>query len=140
MATATVLKQNWGGFPGDHCLYQLSSPLSDPNRETAPGYQPHEFVVVFSVNTTGTPETIIVPARADGSAIVMNRLPGSVVGIADHAGALWAAGGFAHGEPYAIVVPEAEEPLEVEEPLDHPEPVIDASGEPAEPVLTNEEP
>lgn len=99
--TAVLLKENWGGFAGDHRLYRLSAPLPDPNRGTA-----HEFVVVFAVNTTGTPETIIVPAREDGSAVVMNRLPGTVVGVGDHAGALWAAGGFAHGEPYSVVIPE----------------------------------
>lgn len=99
--TATLLSSNWGGFAGDHRLYRLSAPLPDPNRGTV-----HEFVVVFAVNTTGTPETIIVPAREDGSAVVMNRLPGTVVGVADHAGALWAAGGFAHGEPYGVAIPE----------------------------------
>lgn len=105
--TATLLSSNWGGFAGDHRLYRLSAPLPDPNRGTV-----HEFVVVFAVNTTGTPETIIVPAREDGSAVVMNRLPGTVVGVADHAGALWVAGGFAHGEPYSVVVPEpAEAPV-----------------------------
>jgi len=107
--TATLLKENWGGFAGDHRLYELSVPLVDPARGSS-----HSFVVVFAVNVTGLPETLIVPANVDGVAFVMNRLPGSVVGVEDHAGALWAAGGFAHGEPYVVVAaPVNDAPVEM---------------------------
>lgn len=101
MPTATLLQENIEGYAGPAHLYQLSAPLVDRGMNL-----PHSFVVVYTVTAFGALETIIVPARPDGSAIVMNRLPGSLVGIADHAGALWAAGGFEHGEAYSIVVPD----------------------------------
>ena len=103
MPTATLLQENIEGYAGPANLYQLSAPLLDRGMNLA-----HEYVVVYTVVAFGAWETIIVPARPDGSALVMNRLPGSLVGIADHAGALWAAGGFEHGEAYEIVIPEPE--------------------------------
>ena len=98
---ATRLKNNHGGFAGDHALYRLEKPLTDPGSGTE-----YDHVIVFSTNYAGRTDTIIVPGRPDGSAPNMTRLPGSVTGIEDHAGALWAAGGFAHGEAYEIVIPD----------------------------------
>lgn len=103
MPTATQIGTDIGGYAGVAHLYRLSAPLTDRVQGQA-----HDHVVVFTVEGFGQPETLIVPARSDGSAIVMNKLPGSVTGIADHAGALWVAGGFEHGEPYDIVLPEPE--------------------------------
>lgn len=110
MPTATLLHENLGGYAGPANCYELSAPLTDHTQHTA-----NSHVVVFTVEGIGAPETIIVPARPDGSATVMNRLPGSVVGVADHAAALWAAGGFEHGEGYQIVIPEPEPEPVVEE-------------------------
>ena len=93
MRTATLVMENVGGYiPGTN-LYELSEPLDGAT-----------FVAVMAVDNPGTQhdETIIVRARADGSAVNMNRLRGSLVGWADHQKALTLAG------DYAIVVPEPE--------------------------------
>lgn len=96
---ATKLADNHGGFAGDHAHYQLDKPITDPGT----GIQ-FDYVVVFSANFGGTPETVIVPARADGTARSMTRLPGSMHGVADHATALAIAGGLGYGEPYVIAI------------------------------------
>lgn len=98
--SALLMQSNFGGYAGNHAHYFLGKPIVDPG--TNLGY---ENVVVFSTNFGGHAETIIVPARPDGTSPVLTRLPGSLVGIEDHAGALWAAGGFCHGEPYEIEIP-----------------------------------
>jgi hypothetical protein len=127
MPTATVVLTDVAGYAGPATCYQLSEPLTD-----RAGGRTHEYVVVFTVEAFGgladrfTPETIIVPAYPNGAAVVMNKLPGSMTGIADPAGALWAAGGFEHGEPYTIVVPEEGVPTEEE-----------VAGVPADPELTD---
>ena len=95
---AHKLTDNHGGFAGDHALYRLDKPLTDPGSGRS-----YDHVVVFSTNHGNRPETVIVPAYPDGSSPVLTRLPGTLVGIEDHAGALWAAGGFAWGEPYEII-------------------------------------
>ena len=117
MPTATLLHENLGGYAGPANCYELSAPLTDHTQHTA-----NSHVVVFTVEGIGAPETIIVPARPDGSATVMNRLPGSVVGVANHAAALWAAGGFEHGEGYDIVIPEPEPEPEPEPIAEEPAP------------------
>lgn len=83
MGTATLIVENTGGFAGVAHTYQLNPPLDGC-----------EFVTVFAVDFPGTQhdETVIVHAREDGSALVMNRLPGSLVGWADHDKALQLAG------------------------------------------------
>ena len=80
---ATRIIENTGGFAGVSHTYRLSEPLDG-----------HEFVTVFAVDFPGTQhdETVIVGAREDGSAYLMNRLPGSLVGWADHEKALQLAG------------------------------------------------
>jgi len=83
MATATRIGTDIGGYAGIAHHYRLSEPLDG-----------HEFVVVFAVDMPGTQhdETVIVGAREDGSAHLMNRLPGSLVGWVDHEKALGLAG------------------------------------------------
>jgi hypothetical protein len=95
---AMKLKDNYGGFAGDHALYRLTQPITDPGNGIT-----HEFVIVFATNFGGHPETIITPGREDGTAPYMARLPGSMHGVADHATALAIAGGLAYGEPYEVV-------------------------------------
>lgn len=107
MGVATRIIANTGGFAGTAHTFQLAPPLD--------GF---EFVTVFAVDMPGTQhdETTIVPAREDGSAILMNRLPGSIVGWADHAKALGLAG-------YSVVEPEIPEPAEV--PTTEPDVAVD---------------
>lgn len=94
MGTATLIAENVGGFAGPANLYQLEPPLVDKT-----------YVVVWT-QAYGTPEAVVVAARPDGSAITMNRLPGSYVGSeVTHSGALWLAG-------YEVVVPEIENTVE----------------------------
>lgn len=81
MGTATLVAEGIGGYAGSANLYQLDPPLLA-----------HAHVVVWTQDY-GAPEAVIVGARPDGSAIVMNRLPGSYVGTTvTHSGALWLAG------------------------------------------------
>ncbi|MBY4381882.1 hypothetical protein HQO24_10535 [Rhodococcus fascians] len=83
MATATRIITNTGGFAGVSHTYELSEPLDG-----------HSIVTVFATDFPGMQhdETVIVGAREDGSAFLMNRLPGSLVGWADHEKALNLAG------------------------------------------------
>lgn len=83
MHTATRIGTDIGGYAGVAHHYRLSEPLDG-----------HDLVVVFAVDMPGTQhdETVIVGAREDGSAHLMNRLPGSLVGWADHEKALQLAG------------------------------------------------
>lgn len=83
MPTATRIIENTGGFAGVAHTYELSEPLDGC-----------DYVTVFAVDFPGRQhdETVIVPAHEDGSALVMNRLPGSLVGWADHDKALQLAG------------------------------------------------
>ena len=81
MGTATLLAEGLGGYAGTANLYQLDPPLMN-----------HSHVVVWT-QAYGTPEAVIVSARPDGSAITLNRLPGSYVGAeVNHTAALWLAG------------------------------------------------
>lgn len=81
MGTATLVAANVGGYAGTAHLYQLDTPLLG-----------NTHVVVWT-QTYDTPEAVIVAARPDGSAIKLNRLPGSYVGAeVTHTGALWLAG------------------------------------------------
>ncbi|RVW03000.1 hypothetical protein [Rhodococcus xishaensis] len=109
MPTATLVVVEVPGFAGPAQCYKLSAPLRDRTQNRS-----HDYVTVFTTNGFGAPETIIVPARPSGAAVVMNRLAGSMVGIADPAGALWAAGGFEHGQPYEVVTAEPEPEPEAE--------------------------
>lgn len=83
MATATRVRIDVGGYAGVAHTYRLDPPLEG-----------NEFVTVFAVDMPGTQydETLIVGARPDGSAFMMNRLPGSLTGWADHDKALTLAG------------------------------------------------
>lgn len=89
MATATRILADVQGFAGVAHCYQLSESLAGS-----------EYVTVFAVDMPGVQhdETIIVPAYPSGAAVVMNRLPGSLVGWADHGKALALAG-------YEVVIP-----------------------------------
>lgn len=89
MGIATRIIADTGGFAGIAHTYELSEPLAG-----------HSIVTVFAVDFPGTQhdETVIVGARVDGSAFLMNRLPGSIVGWADHDKALMLAG-------YEVVIP-----------------------------------
>lgn len=83
MGVATRIGIDIGGYAGVAHHYRVDPPLDG-----------HEFAVVFAVDMPGTmhDETVIVGAREDGSAHLMNRLPGSLVGWADHEKALQLAG------------------------------------------------
>lgn len=105
--TATLLGEDIGGYAGLANLYALDPPLRDPSGQGPTGGYSH---VVVWVQTLLTPEAVIVPARPDGSAIVMNRLPGSYVHpAADHTWALLMAGG------YEVVEPTPEQPANPEQ-------------------------
>lgn len=86
---AVLMGKDIGGFAGVANLYRMDPP-----------FEGFEYVTVFAVDFPGTQhdETVIVGAREDGSAVLMNRLPGSLVGWADHEKALTLAG-YEIGEP-----------------------------------------
>jgi|SRR5699024_3090637 len=87
MNTARLALADVGGFTGEAHCYELFPPL-EGNR----------FVTVFTCSLYGNTETVIVPARSDGSARSMSRLPGSISGFANHEYALFTAG-YALAEP-----------------------------------------
>ena len=113
MGTATLVASDIGGYAGVANVYQVEPPLAN-----------NLWVTVFAVDMPGTQhdETVIVAAHPSGAALTMNRLPGSLVGWADHEKALRIAG-------YDIVVPPEPEP---EPEREFVPPVM----EPAEPVDT----
>lgn len=83
MGTAVLIAADIGGYAGVANVYRLSPPLDN-----------YPFVTVFACDFPGSQhdETTIVGATPDGAAVLMNRLPGSLVGFADHAKALELAG------------------------------------------------
>jgi hypothetical protein len=97
MGTATLVAANIGGYAGVANVYQVEPPLAN-----------NLWVTVFAVDMPGTQhdETVIVSAYPSGAAITMNRLPGSLVGWADHEKALRIAG-------YDVVIPPEPDPVEV---------------------------
>lgn len=96
MGTAFVIGKDIGGYAGVANLYRMEPP-----------FEGFEYVTVFAVDYPGTQhdETTLVGARPDGSAILMNRLPGSLVGWANHEKALSLAG-------YEVAVDSPPAPLE----------------------------
>ncbi|MFD6453631.1 hypothetical protein ACFQ9R_05560 [Nocardia sp. NPDC056541] len=84
MNTATATSIEATGFAGPARHYQLSEPLVG-----------NHHVIVWTQNAFGqqAAEAVIVPARPDGSAVTMTKLPGSYIHPdATHEGALWLAG------------------------------------------------
>ncbi|MEV6773901.1 hypothetical protein AB0N05_35225 [Nocardia sp. NPDC051030] len=70
MNTATQTSIEINGFAGPARHYELSEPLFG-----------NHHVIVWTQDAFGmqTAEAVVVPARPDGSAVTMTRLPGSYV-------------------------------------------------------------
>ncbi|MFD3703341.1 hypothetical protein ACFWUP_09360 [Nocardia sp. NPDC058658] len=84
MHTATDTSIEATGFAGPARHYALSEPLLG-----------NDHVIVWIQEAFGrqSAEAVIVPARPDGSAITMTKLPGSYIHPdATREGALWLAG------------------------------------------------
>lgn len=84
MNSATTISTTVSGFAGPARLFELSEPLLG-----------NHHVIVWTQQAFGrqAAEAVIVPARPDGSAVTMTKLPGSYVHPdATHEGALWLAG------------------------------------------------